>query len=95
MCCSFETENGIAAQQIGTLKQVGKDLVVVVQGSYQYQGPDGPVQVSYVADENGYRPTGNVLLTPPPIPKAILRAIQYNEAHANDVQPPQPVYRPY
>lgn len=34
----------------------------VMQGSYAYIAPDGtPVQVSYVADENGFRPIGNVI----------------------------------
>lgn len=92
---SYETENGIGAQQTGTLKQVDKDVAVVVQGSYQYQSPEGPVQISYVSDENGYQPTGNVLPTPHPIPEVILRSIQFNEAHAKDAQPAQPIYRPY
>lgn len=95
MFYSYETENGIGAQQTGSLKQVDKDVAVVVQGSYQYQSPEGPVQISYVADENGYQPSGNVLPTPPPTPEAILRSIQFNEAHARDVQPVQPVYRQY
>lgn len=34
----------------------------IMQGSYAYIAPDGtPVQVSYVADENGFRPIGNVI----------------------------------
>uniref|UniRef100_A0A336MGD4 CSON015012 protein n=1 Tax=Culicoides sonorensis TaxID=179676 RepID=A0A336MGD4_CULSO len=34
----------------------------VMQGSYAYISPDGtPVEVSYVADHNGFRPIGNVI----------------------------------
>lgn len=34
----------------------------VMQGYYSYIAPDGtPVQVSYVADEHGFRPIGNVI----------------------------------
>lgn len=80
---SYDTENGISAQESGALRQVDKDAAVVAQGSFQYTAPEGlGVQISYVADENGYQPSGNVLPTPHPIPEAIVRSIQYNEAHA-------------
>lgn len=61
----YETGNGIRVQESGV---GGKQ----VQGSVSYTGDDGqPIQFSYVADENGFQPTGSHLPTPPPIPEAI------------------------
>lgn len=79
---SYETENGISAQEQGTPKQVGNEVPVVAQGSYSYTSSDGvPVQVTYIADENGFQPQGNLIPTPHPIPEAILRSLEYNAAH--------------
>lgn len=72
------------------------------QGSYSFTSPEGElVQVTYVADENGFRPQGTHIPTPPPIPDAIQRAIDYILAHPSpnkyyqDEQPQQPQqYRP-
>lgn len=48
-----------------------------VHGSYSYTSPEGQViTVNYVADENGFHPTGDHLPTPPPIPDAILKSLQ-------------------
>lgn len=65
---SYETSNGIAADQQGYLKNRGTNLEAqVVQGSYSYTGPDGILyRVDYIADENGYRASGAHLPTPPP-----------------------------
>ncbi|XP_017058900.1 larval cuticle protein LCP-17 [Drosophila ficusphila] len=71
----FGTSNGIDAQESG----VGG---VQAAGSVKYSAPDGtPIQLEYTADENGYRPSGAHLPTPPPIPDYILRALAYIEAH--------------
>ncbi|XP_017003550.2 endocuticle structural glycoprotein SgAbd-8 [Drosophila takahashii] len=71
----FGTSNGIDAQENG----LGGVQAV---GSVRYTAPDGsPIQLEYTADENGYRPTGAHLPTPPPIPDYILRALAYIEAH--------------
>ncbi|KAL4706490.1 hypothetical protein ACJJTC_015688 [Scirpophaga incertulas] len=85
---SYETGNGIAAQEQGYLKNAGvKDAEAqVAQGSFAYTSPEGiPISVSYIADENGFRAEGAHLPTPPPIPEAIARALQYIQS-----QPQQP-----
>ncbi|XP_063363924.1 larval cuticle protein LCP-17-like [Cydia amplana] len=87
---AFETSNGISAQESGVLKNVGKDeLALEVQGSNQYTAPDGqPIQLTFIANENGYQPQGAHLPTPPPpqeIPEYIKRSLEYIAAH-----PPKP-----
>ncbi|XP_047514436.1 endocuticle structural glycoprotein ABD-4-like [Pieris napi] len=79
---SYETENGIKADEQGTLKKgSGPDSndVIVAQGAFSYTAPDGTViNLNYVADdENGFRPEGAHLPTPPPIPPAIQKALDY------------------
>lgn len=52
------------------------------QGSFSYISPEGvPVQVVYTADEYGFHPQSDLLPTPPPIPEAILRSIQFIQEH--------------
>ncbi|KAH8354058.1 hypothetical protein KR084_003986, partial [Drosophila pseudotakahashii] len=52
------------------------------RGSYSYTSPEGvPVQVIYTADEFGFHPQSDLLPTPPPIPEAILRSIQFIQEH--------------
>ncbi|KAL0840377.1 hypothetical protein ABMA28_015634 [Loxostege sticticalis] len=62
---SFSTADGKQAQEAGYLKDAYIDNngepqgTQVVQGSYAYISPEGtPIQVTYVADENGFRPSG-------------------------------------
>lgn len=67
---SYETTNGIRAEQQGFLKNPGTQLEAqVMQGSYSYTGPDGQVYtITYIADENGYRAEGLHIpkVAPPP-----------------------------
>lgn len=46
---------------------------ITVQGSYAYQSPEGGVQVNYVADENGFQPSGNTVH--PAIQKAVAQQV--------------------
>ncbi|XP_026467230.1 larval cuticle protein LCP-17-like [Ctenocephalides felis] len=79
---TYETSNGVKAEEQGNLQ----GEAIVAQGSFQYTAPDGtPVQVTYVADENGFQPQGSHLPTPPPTPDHVLKSLQYLEAH-----PPPP-----
>ncbi|XP_018574963.1 endocuticle structural glycoprotein SgAbd-2-like [Anoplophora glabripennis] len=94
---SYETGNGISANEQGTLKNAGnKDAEAEeVQGNFQYTAPDGTViQLSYLANEEGFQPQGAHLPvapvddnTPPPIPVAILRSLEYNAAHPEQNEP--------
>jgi hypothetical protein len=77
----FETDNGIYQSESGTGGQYA-------QGEASWVAPDGtPIQFSYIADENGYRPTGEHLPTPPPVPAYILRALEYIRLHSTTVEP--------
>ncbi|KAK9729967.1 Insect cuticle protein [Popillia japonica] len=55
---SYETSNGIAAQEQGHLNNEGRaDEALSVRGQYSYVGTDGKTyNVFYVADENGFQP---------------------------------------
>ncbi|XP_030078546.1 larval cuticle protein 1-like [Drosophila hydei] len=76
---SLETSNGIAASNSGDEK--GN-----IHGSFSWVSPEGEkIVVSYVADENGYQPKSDSLPTPPPIPEAIQRALEWIAAN-----PPAP-----
>ncbi|XP_046665436.1 endocuticle structural glycoprotein SgAbd-2-like [Homalodisca vitripennis] len=77
---SYQTANGIAAQERGYLKNAGQpDLEAqVAEGSYQFTSDDGvPVSITYIADEGGFRAEGSAIPTPPPIPVEIARALEY------------------
>lgn len=87
--CSYETDNGIAAQEQGQLKNVpgSPEPAVVAQGQFQYNSPElGPLSVSYIADENGFQPQGAHLPTPPPVPAAIARALEWIAVHHPEQQ---------
>lgn len=53
----YETSNQIKAQEQGQLKQIAENQAIAAQGDFSYVAPDGtPIQLSYVADENGFQP---------------------------------------
>lgn len=78
---SYETSNGISGQEQGVGGQFAR-------GSNSYTAPNGEVvQTAYIADENGYQPQGSHLPTPPPIPDAILRSLEYIRTHPQYQEP--------
>lgn len=94
---SFETGNGIVAEEHGVLKNAGvKDAEAEeVVGLVSYTAPDGtPISLRYVANENGFVAEGAHLPvapvdtnTPPPTPVAIARALDWIAAHPHVEEP--------
>ncbi|XP_026276585.1 endocuticle structural glycoprotein SgAbd-8-like [Frankliniella occidentalis] len=81
---SYETGNEIVAEEEGYLKNAGKEgeEAQTAKGRYAYTAPDGTrIELTYIADENGFQPQGAHLPTPPPIPPAIQRALDWIAAH--------------
>ncbi|XP_041978512.1 pupal cuticle protein 20-like [Aricia agestis] len=78
---SYETGNGISAQESGSPRAQGPEgPAVTAEGAFSYQAPDGQkISLTYTADENGFHPVGDHLPTPPPIPDAILQSIEFNK----------------
>ncbi|XP_072380754.1 uncharacterized protein [Diabrotica undecimpunctata] len=71
---SYETENGISAQEEGFIQNKGKSA----QGGFSYTSPEGEqITLEYTADENGFIPKGSHV---PEIPEAILKSIELNKA---------------
>lgn len=76
---AYETEGGIVQQETGSRKYAGtSDETQLIQGSVQYNAPDGtPIAMSWTADEFGTQVSGTHIPTPPPIPPAIQRALEW------------------
>ncbi|XP_049869401.1 pupal cuticle protein 20-like [Pectinophora gossypiella] len=83
---SYETGNGISAHESGSPRAPGPEgPAVTADGGFSYRAPDGQqISLSYTADENGFHPTGSHLPTPPPIPDAILKSLQFNRQNPSD-----------
>lgn len=79
----YDTSNGIYVRESG---HGGKGA----SGSVAYYAPDGtPIQLTWTADENGFRPQGAHLPTPPPVPKTIMSALDYLRYTQTAQQQPQ------
>ncbi|XP_067631792.1 endocuticle structural glycoprotein ABD-4 [Eurosta solidaginis] len=79
---NYETANGIKGEETGTLKKATSpdtSDVIIARGSVSYTSPEGNlITLNYAADdENGFQPQGEHLPTPPPIPPAIQKALDY------------------
>lgn len=74
---AFETGDGIKEEATGSLKTLKVPIIdpatgqttgdqegtgIVQQGKYSYTAPDGQlIEVTYIADENGFQPTGTLV----------------------------------
>lgn len=78
LCFRYETENNIVAEETGKLENVGTDLEALrAKGFFKYTGPDNVVySIAYKADENGFVAEGKHIPTEPPLPEAIVKAIE-------------------
>lgn len=76
---SYETGNGIVADANGAVRNIGaEEPAIQVQGQFSYPSEEGgSIQLTYVANENGFQPEGKHLPTSPPIPADIQRALDY------------------
>jgi hypothetical protein len=83
----YQTSNGISGSESGVGGQYA-------QGANSYYAPDGQlIQITYTADENGYQAQGAHLPTPPtppPIPAAILRSLEWNRNHPEQEESNRP-----
>ncbi|XP_066941905.1 cuticle protein AM1199-like [Macrobrachium rosenbergii] len=74
---AFELSDGTVVEASGT---PGEEGGVNIEGSYRYVHPDGDVvEITYVADERGFRPVGDVIPTPHPLPAHAIEQIRFAE----------------
>lgn len=53
-----------------------------IHGSYSWISPEGEkIEITYVADEHGYQPSGAAIPVAPEIPKEILKSLEWIQAH--------------
>ncbi|XP_069674220.1 endocuticle structural glycoprotein SgAbd-3-like [Periplaneta americana] len=87
---SYESADGTKVQQSGQEKALQGDADgsgQSISGSFTFVGQDGQqYTVNYVADENGFVPQADHLPQAPPIPEAIARSLEYNQAHPEEEQ---------
>lgn len=75
---AFETDNGILAEQQGTIDQSEPEPSQKVAGQYEYTSPEGQViHLIYTAGKDGFRPSGSHLPVVPEIPILIRKSLEY------------------
>jgi hypothetical protein len=90
-----ELSDGSKKQQSGKLKQIGTEQGIELTGSYSYTSPEGEkIELTYIADENGFQPSGAHLPTPPTPSEAILKALEiiYRNAEHQSATYQRPAY---
>lgn len=82
-------------EEEGVIVRKGSGYSSVVHGSYSYPSQEGRViALSYDADKDGFRPRGEHLPTPPPVPESFFFAIRLHELAAGrgPEKPPAPIF---
>merc|ERR1711980_11686 len=76
---NFEAANGIKMSEEGEQKHFGDKLEEgygsVARGSYSYELEGVTYTINWVADENGYQPTGAHLPVAPPMPEYVVKML--------------------
>ncbi|CAL4088567.1 unnamed protein product, partial [Meganyctiphanes norvegica] len=71
----FEADNGIIQAKTGAAGSAGQSNF---QGSFSVPLDDGSIgQLTYVADENGYQPTSNLLPVAPALPAHVVEMLEF------------------
>lgn len=80
---SYETGNGIKAEEEGHVEDAGSENEAMkAEGGFSYKSDDGQaISLTYVADKNGFQPSGAHLPTTPEIPPLIQKALEWIAAH--------------
>ncbi|KAJ8732719.1 hypothetical protein PYW07_015318 [Mythimna separata] len=78
---AVQIDNGINTQVQGAPRDFGGNppiRPIVYQGEFSWTSPEGqPINIKFVADENGYSATGDAIPTSPPIPDLIAKSLAY------------------
>ena len=74
---SFQSEDGIKVEESGKLKQIdAENAGMTSRGSFSYTSPEGvTITTSWVADENGFQPSGAHLPVAPPMPDHVVKLL--------------------
>merc|ERR1712198_87727 len=76
---NFEAANGIKMSEEGEQKYFGdkeeESYGSVSRGSYSYELEGVTYTINWVADENGFQPTGNHLPVAPPMPEYVVKML--------------------
>jgi len=88
---AFELSDGTVVEQNGYIKNPNEpnedERIQVIQGSYRYNSPEGnPIDIKYIADENGFQPQGDALPIAPPTPDHVLKTLEIIAANAAQQQ---------
>merc|ERR1712200_262456 len=75
---NFEGANGIKLSEEGEQKRFGnepEEVGSIARGSYSYELEGVTYTVNWVADENGFQPTGAHLPVAPPMPEYVVKML--------------------